>query len=159
MLDDTYINKTQDPPDDLDIDSNSINYKDNCTDVEVTNPGEKKTVAIMKELCKCMQGSHRTVYVNRFYTSLDLLKELHDMDIYTTGTLMKNRIPKELTIPKSTKQFKEMIRGDMIHHLYQYRSKGKMCRAGLVCWKDCDIVYCISNETGTVDGDKCTQRS
>ena len=136
-----------------------IIYTGKSTYNETTNPGEKKTVTIVKELCKSMQGSHRTVYVDRFYTSLDLLKELHDMDIYTTGTLMKNHIPKELTIPKTTKRFKEMNRGDMTHHLYQYRSKGKMCRAGLVCWKDRDIVYCISNETGTVDGDKCTRRS
>ena len=136
-----------------------IIYTGKSTYNKTSNLGDKKTVAILKELCKCMQGSHRTVYLDRFYTSVDLLKELHDMDIYMTGMLMKICIPKELTIPKSTKRFKEMNRGDMTHHLYQYRSKGKMCRAGLVCWKDRDIIYCISNETGTVDGDKCTWRS
>ena len=80
-----------------------IIYTGKSTYNETTNPGEKKTVTIVKELCKSMQGSHRTVYVDRFYTSLDLLKELHDMDIYTTGTLMKNHIPKGTYHTKNNK--------------------------------------------------------
>ena len=85
------------------------------------------------------------------------MKELHDIDIYVTGTLMKNWIPRELTIAKSTKLFRDMNRGDVRQHLYQYQSRGKTYKAGLVCWKDCDIVYCISNETDSVSQDKGTQ--
>ena len=133
-----------------------IIYTGKSTYNETTDPGQKKTVAIVKRLCKHLAGSHQTVYVDCFYTSLELMKELHDIDIYVTGTLMKNRIPRDLTIAKSTKVFKDMNRGDVRQHLYQYRSRGKTYKAGLVCWKDPDIVYCISNETDNVSQDKCT---
>ena len=81
------------------------------------------------------------------------------MGIYMTGTLMKNRIPKELTIAKTSKEFKQMSRGDYRYHLYNYELKGKTEQAGLVCWKDRDVVYCITNSTTTVDSDKCFRRS
>ena len=134
-------------------------YTGKSTYSESLNANEKKTVAVVKELCKSIQGSHRTVYVDRFYTLLDLIKELHDMDIYITGTIMKNRIPKELTIAKSGREYKQLERGDIKRHVYTYRSKGKLCTAGLVCWKDRDIVYCLSNESDTVSFDSCTRRT
>ena len=31
--------------------------------------------------------------------------------------------------------------------------------AGLVCWKDRDIVYCLSNECNTKETDVCRRRS
>jgi hypothetical protein len=53
--------------------------------------GEKlKTVQIVNRLVKPFAGSHRTVYVDRFYTSLDLLKSLAEMDLYLTGTVLAN---------------------------------------------------------------------
>jgi Transposase IS4 len=55
----------------------------------------KKTVQVVKELCKAYAGSYRTVYVDRFYTSLDLLKALDKMSLYVTGKVMKNILPKE----------------------------------------------------------------
>ena len=126
---------------------------------EAVNPNEKKTVTVVKELCQHLAGSHRTVYVDRFYTSLELMKELQQMNIYMTGTMMRNRIPKELTIAKSGKEFKQMGRGDVKCHLYEYRLQGEMKKAGLVCWKDRDILYCLSNECDSVDFDDCTRRS
>ena len=85
-----------------------IIYTGKHTYVESANQAEKKTVQIVKQLCKCFKGSHRTVYIDRFYTSIDLMKELQLMNLYVTGTLMRNRIPSELTIGRTTKKFKEM---------------------------------------------------
>ena len=85
-----------------------IIYTGKHTYVESANQTEKKTVQIMKQLCKCFEGSHQTVYIDRFYTSIDLMKELQLMNLYVTGTLMWNRILLELTIGRTTKKFKEM---------------------------------------------------
>ena len=54
---------------------------------------------------------------------------------------MKNCIPKELTIAKSVKVFKQMNRGSIKCHVNQYCLNDEMRKAGLVCWKDRDIVY------------------
>ena len=70
---------------------------------ESENQKEKKTVQVAKQLCRHLQGTHRTIYIDRFYTSVDLLKELRAMDLYITGTVMKNRVPKEITIAKSSR--------------------------------------------------------
>ena len=99
-----------------------IIYTGKHTFVESANQMEKKTVKIVKQLCKRFEGSHQTVYVDRFYTSIDLMKELQLMNLYITGTLMQNRIPSELTIGKTTKKFKEMQRGDYVRHRFSYMS-------------------------------------
>ena len=62
----------------------------------------KKTVKVVKELCLPYKGSHRCIYVDRFYTSIELLKELDKLDLYVTGTCMKNRLPKEVVIDKKS---------------------------------------------------------
>ena len=105
------------------------------------------------------EGTHRTVYVDRFYTSLDLLRELRKMNLYVTGTIMKNRIPSEVTIGKTSRVFKDMNRGDFKRHRYSYMENGKQECIGLVCWRDRDIVYCVSNEANTVEVDTCIRRS
>ena len=92
------------------------------TYVESVNQTEKKTLQIVKQLCKHFEGSHRTVYVDRFYTSIDLMKELQLMNLYVTGTLMQNGIPSDLTIGRTTKKFKEMQRGDYVSHRFSYMS-------------------------------------
>ena len=81
------------------------------------------------------------------------------MDLYVTGTVMKNRISRELTIAKSSKAFKEMDRGDFKKHLLVYRVGNEAHEAGLVCWKDQDVVYCITNETETTGADECKRRT
>ena len=136
-----------------------IIYTGKHTYTETANQTEKKTVQVVKQLCRRFKGSHRTVYVDRFYTSIDLIKELHLMELYVTGTMMRNRLPSELTIARSTKLFKEMNRGDFVSHRYSYAVEGERQMAGLVCWKDRDIVYCISNESNTKEKDSCKRRS
>ena len=36
---------------------------------------------------------------------------------------------------------------------------GKKEKVGLICWKDRDVEYCISNEANTQEIDSCVQRS
>ena len=136
-----------------------IIYTGKYTYQESANQRDKKTVQVVKQLCQHLRGTHRTVYVDRFYTSLDLVKDLRVMDLYVTGTIMKNRIPKELTIPKSSKQYQEMKWGDFKSHEYQYKEGDETRRMGLVCWKDRDIVYCLTNETNTTEASKCKRRT
>ena len=74
----------------------------------------------MKQLCKRFEGLHRCIYVDWFYTSILLMQELDKMDLYITGTCMKNRLPKELRIEKRSQTFKDMNRGDFISHANEY---------------------------------------
>ena len=54
---------------------------------------KKKTVQIVSRLVEPFVGSHRTIYVDRFYTLIDLLKALLEKDLYLTGTMMANQLP------------------------------------------------------------------
>lgn len=92
-------------------------YTYNSNSELVSEDNTKKTVKVCKELCNDFKGSHRVVYVDRFYTSLELVKELEQMGLYVTGTCMSNRIPEKLRISKRSKTFKEMQRGDHVTHL------------------------------------------
>ena len=84
-----------------------------------------KTVKVVTALCQPYRGSHRSIFVDRFYTSLSLMKALDQMDLYVTGTIMKNKIPAELRIAKSSHEYKRMNQGDFKAHTYQYTAEGK----------------------------------
>ena len=53
-------------------------------------PASGKTVEVVKRLCRDFVGSHQTVYVNWFYMSVDLMRQLESMQLYITGTVMQN---------------------------------------------------------------------
>jgi hypothetical protein len=74
-----------------------------------------KTVQIVNRLVEPFVGSHRTIYVDRFYTSLDLLKSLEEKNLYITGTMLANQIPMGIRIAKTSTQFKQMSRGDAVN--------------------------------------------
>ena len=80
-------------------------YTGKFTYQESTSESLKKTVQVVQQLVEPFRGSYRTVYVDRFYTSIDLLKELHEMKLFVTGTILSNRVPKNITIAKSSPQF------------------------------------------------------
>ena len=131
-------------------------YNNNETNDEAT----KKTVKVCMELCKPYKGSHRVVYVDRFYTSLELIKALEKMNLYVTGTVMSNRIPVNVRITKRSSEFKDMERGDHKMHTYEYeKDDGAKSKCGLVCWKDKDIVYCLTNAINTEPTGHCFRRS
>jgi Transposase IS4 len=119
-----------------------------------------KTVQVVMCLVQPFVGSHRTIYVDRFYTSVDLLKALAEKDLYLTGTMLANRIPLGIRIPKTSRQFKSMQRGDAVSCKVTYKTQsGDASRqAGLVCWKDRNIVYCLSNDSSNNQFDECSRR-
>ena len=120
----------------------------------------KKTVKVCKELCKPYKGSHRVVYVDRFYTSIELIQELEKLNLYVTGTVMRNRLPAQFRMNKRSNEFRQMQRGDHKMHLFEYETvHGEKSKMGLVCWKDKDIVYCLTNATNTAPTDHCFRRS
>jgi Transposase IS4 len=51
----------------------------------------KKTVVVVRILCLDFKDSHRVVFVDSFYTLIDLLKEMDKVGLYITGTCMRNR--------------------------------------------------------------------
>ncbi|KAG7373225.1 DNA polymerase III PolC [Nitzschia inconspicua] len=137
----------------------TVNTGEVTTSSESTNESTSKTVQIVQHLCKPFRGTYRTVYVDRSLISLDLLKQLEDMQLYTTGTILPNRIPREMTIPKNSAGFHDLNRGDAVTHLLTYTTmKGEKKEAGLVAWKDRNIVYCVTNDTSTTSMDECRRK-
>lgn len=120
---------------------------------------KKKTVQIVERLVEPFVGTFRTIYVDRFYTSLDLLKMLEEKDLFITGTMLANRIPQNLRIPKTSATFKSMKRGDSVKCRVSFKTKsGGTSYAGLVCWRDRNMVYCLSNDTNNFESDVCRRR-
>ncbi|MFM7529124.1 MAG: exonuclease domain-containing protein [Nodosilinea sp.] len=121
---------------------------------------KKKTVQVVQQLVEAYRGTHRTVYVDRFYTSIDLIKELSEMDLYVTGTVMQNRIPADIRIAKKSAENRAMERGDCVKGKVTYKKQdGSMAEVGLVCWKDRQVVYCLSNDTNNEEMDQCRRRA
>lgn len=118
-----------------------------------------KTVHVVSRLVEPFVGTYRTVYVDRFYTSLDLLKSLAEKKLYITGTMLGNRIPLGVRIAKATREFKDLRRGDAIKCKVSYRTRdGQVAAAGLVCWRDRNMVYCLSNDSNNFEFDECSRR-
>ena len=120
----------------------------------------KKTVQVVKKLCESYCSSHRCVFIDRFYTSIDLMYELDKMELHVTSTCMKNRLLKELRMNKKQKEYKEMNRGNYRSYLYHYlmvkeTDEQVEKKYGLVCWKDKDIVYALTNFVNTTKTNTC----
>ena len=62
-----------------------------------------KTVKVVYELCKPFEGSHCTFFVDCFYNSIPLTKELDKIEFYVTGTVMTNILPSEVKTNKTPK--------------------------------------------------------
>jgi hypothetical protein len=120
---------------------------------------KKKTVQVVEQLVEPFVGSFRTIYVDRFYTSVDLLKLLADRNLYLTGTMLANRISLSIRTANTSATFKNMNRGNAIKCWLTCRTeKGATFHAGLVCWRDRNMVYCLSNDTNNFEFDKCSRR-
>ncbi len=120
----------------------------------------KKTVQIVRRLLDDYSGSYRTVYVDRFYTSMDLVKELDEMDLFVTGTIQTSQFPKEFKIESSSAEFKNMERGDHKCHKYTYFDSNNQPReSGLVAWKDRNMVYMLTNNCNTAESTMCNRRT
>lgn len=122
--------------------------------------GTKKTVTVVKTLLEDFKGTNRHVFVDRFYTSLELLRVLDTYGIRMTGTVMANRLPKGVRIAKSSPEFKAMARGDSISYRLIYKNASDQdATAGLVVWKDSTMVYCLSNGCNNISMNSCNRRS
>jgi Transposase IS4 len=111
----------------------------------------KKTVQVVKRLVRDYEGSHRTIYIDRFYTSIDLLKALDKMGLYATGTVMWNRIHRSLLIAKKSAEYRAMRRGDIRTHKFLYEMEdGTIAEYGLIIWKDSELVYLLTNCHSTI---------
>ncbi|KAG7364416.1 transposase IS4 [Nitzschia inconspicua] len=95
-------------------------YTGKYTSSDTRPESTKKTVQVVQQLCKPLRGSHRTVYVDRFYSSVDLLKQLGDIHLYTKGRVLSNRIPRSMTIAKRSREFKTLNRGDAVNNVLTY---------------------------------------
>jgi hypothetical protein len=67
-----------------------IVYTGKFTYLEATTESTKKTVQVVQQLCEPFRGTFCTFYIDWFNSSVDLLKQLEDMKLYTTGTVLSN---------------------------------------------------------------------
>ena len=114
-----------------------------------TDDGSKKTVTIVRKL---LEKYRNTLWIGFIHHS-SYWKNLKT-------TVMGNRLPIRIQIPKNSKKFKEMECGDVeIFKLVYGTSSGSDQTAGLVAWKDSSIVYCLSNGCDNFTMDTSRRRS
>jgi hypothetical protein len=91
---------------------------------------------------------------------MDLLKSLAEKNLYLTGTMLANRIPQGIRVAKASTIFKRMKRGDALKCKLRFRTASGMgSEAGLVCWRDRNMVYCLSNDSNkNYEFDECSRR-
>ena len=132
-------------------------YTGSSTYIDTASEELKKTTMVVKWLCGPYKGSHRTVYVDRFYTTVEVIKELHEDGLFVTGTVMANRIPKQLRwTAKTTRQKK---RGEHECHMYTFRdSDGVETSVGLTIWKDRKPVYILTSDGNCEEVGSCMRR-
>lgn len=100
------------------------------------------------------------VYVDRFYTSIDLCKKLIEMGLHVTGTLTLNKLPSQVMLDKKSLAYKELKRGHYFCHRYDYDDKdGNNKKIGLTCWKDKEMVFVLSTHHKTGAHSTCYRRS
>lgn len=64
-----------------------------------------------------------------------------------------------IRIAKTSTQFKQMSRGDAVKCKIRFRmAGGQASEAGLVCWRDRNMVYCLSNDSNNFEFDECSRR-
>jgi hypothetical protein len=87
------------------------------------------------------------------------VKSLADRNLYITGTMLAKRIPLAIRTAKTSATFTKMNPGDALKCRVTFRTEqGATSHAGLVCWRDWNMVYCLSNNTNNFEFDKCSHR-
>ena len=75
----------------------SIVYTGKYTVYSSTTDAEyKATIWVVKSLCEPFTGTYHIIYIDRFYTLMDLLIELYDILLFAIGTIVDNFAPKEI---------------------------------------------------------------
>ena len=80
----------------------------------------KKTTNVVLDLLEPYFGTYRSVKTDRYYTSIELAIEMDKRQLYNTGTVMNNRICKDLRW--NAQKARKMERGEYNRHLYQYKN-------------------------------------
>ena len=85
---------------------------------ERKNQFKSKLVGLVMNLLGPYHNTGRSVFVDRYYTSIDLLKSIMEIGLHCTGTLMGNRIPTRART--SEKSVKDHPRGHTVRHQFTY---------------------------------------
>ncbi|XP_062849144.1 piggyBac transposable element-derived protein 3 [Trichomycterus rosablanca] len=93
------------------------------------------------------------VYCDRFFTSITAVDHMLDKQVYLTGTVMKNRVPKALEKLPSDQTMKEQGRGSLASVT---RGDGKLC---VVKWYDNKPVVMLSVVHAEQPEDTCQRWS
>jgi hypothetical protein len=137
----------------------NLHRQDNLYAHSETQQDRLKTVQTANCLVEPFVESHWTIYVDTFYTSLDLLKSLAEKNLYITRTMLANHIPQGIWLAKNSTAFKQLKRGDALKCKVCLRTEsGEASEAGLVCWRDWNMVYCLSNDSNNFQFDECSHR-
>jgi hypothetical protein len=84
---------------------------------------------------------------------------LAEKNLYITGTMLVIRIPQGIQLEKSSTGFKQLERGDALKCKVRFRTESsKASEAGLLCWHDWNMVYCLSNDSNNFEFDECSHR-
>ena len=59
-----------------------------------TNSEDKSTMRVVKYMFEPLKGTYRTIYIDRLYTTMELLIEIYDMLLFDTYGCIKNHTPK-----------------------------------------------------------------
>jgi hypothetical protein len=59
---------------------------------------------------------------------------------------------------KTSAEYKRMKRGDAVKIMLRYAVEGKEYAAGLVSWRDRNVVYCLSNDSNNFEFNECKRR-
>lgn len=88
---------------------------------------------VVKDLTKCLQNSGTHLAFDNFFSSVDLLEDLYNYDLYATATIRPNR----KGLPLIAKSNAKLDKGE-----FTFRTKSHV---GYVQWKDSKPVHVVSS--------------
>jgi len=97
----------------------------------------ESVVDTVMKLCIPLEGENYYIFMDRFYTTVNLFIKLRNYNFYAVGTVMPNRIR------KNKKELEQMMTNSNTNF---FKSKGLF----LIVWKDKKIVSMLSNVKNTI---------
>lgn len=101
---------------------------------------------VVKTLCECLEYTNRKIFIDNYFTSIQLMEHLREKGIYACGTINKAR--KELPVFKNDK---DMERGKHDYSVSNYgvsavKWKDNRCVLGVKLSQPCSDHYCQKEE-------------
>lgn len=100
-------------------------------------------VMMIEELRQVKKNLPYKLYTDNLFTSANLLQGMRDIEIWCTGTMRENRLPREIPLPPKNELSKKANRGDY-HHILD-RESGIL----YVKWMENNVVSMASTCYGT----------